>query len=74
MTNSNNNLANYSWPATIEDALDGSGDGILTLPPELCELKGWKEGTVLNIEAKDGTLIITEVDVDKKQQTLDTKS
>lgn len=74
MNNSNKQMPEYSWPATIEDAPDGSGDGILTLPPELCELKGWKEGTVLNIEAKDGNLILTEVDVDNKQQSLDIKS
>lgn len=60
MTNSNNNIPEKSWFSTIEDANDGTGDGILTLPPELCELKGWKEGTVLNLEVKDGILYITE--------------
>ena len=52
---------NQTWVSHIEDAEDGSGDGILTLPPELCELKGWKEGTVLKMTAKDGTLFLEEV-------------
>ena len=60
-------MNNSTWSTTIEDAGDGSGDGILTLPPELCELKGWKEGTLLNLEVSDGILIITEVDAEKQQ-------
>jgi len=60
-------MNNSTWSTTIEDAGDGSGDGILTLPPELCELKGWKEGTILNLEVSDGILIITEVDAEKQQ-------
>lgn len=70
MKNLSNNMTDTTWSTTIEDAEDGSGDGILTLPPELCELKGWKEGTVLNLEVSDGILIITEVDAEK-QQSLD---
>lgn len=45
----------------IEDAGDGSGDGILTFPPELIEETGWKEGDTLNLEVSEaGTLIITK--------------
>ena len=58
MTNSSNNTSEMSWTTTIENAEDGSGDGILTLPPELCEIKGWTKGTVLHIEAKDGCFYI----------------
>jgi hypothetical protein len=60
-------MTDSTWSTTIEDAGDGSGDGILTLPPELCELKGWKEGTILNLEVFAGILIITEVDAEKQQ-------
>jgi predicted RecA/RadA family phage recombinase len=66
MKNSSSNMTDITWTTTIEDAGDGSGDGILTLPPELCELKGWKEGTVLNLEVSDGVIIITEVDAEKQ--------
>ena len=48
-------------PLYIEDAGDGSGDGILTFPPELIEETGWKEGDTLNLEVSEaGTLIITK--------------
>jgi hypothetical protein len=50
---------------TIEDAGDGSGDGILNLPSDLCELKGWTEGTVLHMDVKDGCIYI----YDKKDLT-----
>lgn len=60
MTNSNNTKVNTSWLTKIEDANDGTGDGILTFPPELCEMKGWKEGTTLYMEAIDGALHISD--------------
>jgi len=54
-----------TYSTTIEDAGDGSGDGILTFPPEILEEMGWKEGTLLNVEEKDGNLYITEVKSEK---------
>ena len=54
-------MNNRSWPAIIEEAEDGSGDGILTFPPELIEITGWVEGTKLNLEVRDGCLYITEI-------------
>lgn len=60
-------LENYgnSWICDVEDANDGTGDAILTFPDELVMLKGWKEGTVLNMEVEEhptgNVLIITEV-------------
>jgi len=48
-------------PLYIEDAEDGSGDGILTFPPEFIEETGWKEGDTLKLEvSEDGKLIITK--------------
>jgi hypothetical protein len=60
MNNSSNNTTNFIWTTTIEDANDGTGDGILTFPPELCEMKGWKEGTILWLDVVDGKLIISD--------------
>jgi len=54
-------MSQKTWTTTIEDADDGSGDGILTFPDELIALKGWKEGTKLHLEVKDGVLYITEI-------------
>ena len=49
-------------PLFIEDAEDGSGDGILTFPPEMVEELGWKEGDTLNLAAgENGTITITKV-------------
>jgi bifunctional DNA-binding transcriptional regulator/antitoxin component of YhaV-PrlF toxin-antitoxin module len=50
-----------TYSTTIEDAGDGSGDGIFTFPPEILEEMGWKEGTLLKIEEKNGNLYISEV-------------
>lgn len=49
------------YTTTIEEAEDGSGDGIFTFPPEILEEMGWKEGTLLNVEEKNGNLYISEV-------------
>jgi bifunctional DNA-binding transcriptional regulator/antitoxin component of YhaV-PrlF toxin-antitoxin module len=58
-------MNNKTYSTTIEDAEDGSGDGILTFPPEILEEMGWKEGTLLNVQEKDGNLYITEVKSEK---------
>ena len=58
MTNSNNELTITSFLATIEDAPDGSGDGILTFPPEFIEQYGWKEGDRVDISLENDTIVI----------------
>lgn len=50
-----------TFTTTIQDAEDGSGDGILTIPPEICEEFSWKEGTLLNIEVENDVIILTEI-------------
>lgn len=60
-------VENYKneWLCQVEDANDGTGDAILTFPEELVMLKGWKEGTLLNMEIEKtptgNVLIITEI-------------
>ena len=47
----------------IEETDDGSGDAILTFPPELLEQAGWKEGDTLKwIDQKDGSWLLKKVD------------
>ena len=41
------------WLLTMEDAGDGSGDGVLILPDPVIESLGWVEGDELNIEVLD---------------------
>lgn len=53
-----------SWITQLIEADDGSGDAILQFPDELIQQKGWKEGTVLNLEVQEtpsgNVLVITE--------------
>lgn len=51
-------LLKNEWIVDVEEAQDGSGDAILTFPNELTLLQGWKEGTVLDFESKDGKIIV----------------
>jgi hypothetical protein len=60
MNSENKNINNKTWQAFVEDAGDGTGDGILTIPPELLEFKGWTEGTILKMEMVDGCLYLEE--------------
>jgi bifunctional DNA-binding transcriptional regulator/antitoxin component of YhaV-PrlF toxin-antitoxin module len=54
---------NKKYTTTMEDAADGSGDGILTFPPELLADMGWKEGDSLDISInKFGVVIIKKLD------------
>ena len=57
------------YTTIIEDAEDGSGDGILTFPPEVIEQTGWKEGDVLKLQVKDGKLYITKKDKNGPDET-----
>lgn len=60
------------YNVTIEDTGDGSGDGLLTFPPEMIEELGWYEGLELKFDVEeDGVIIISPKnlqDVVKKQQ------
>ncbi len=55
---------NNSWVTQLIETDDGSGDAILQFPDELIQQKGWKEGTVLNLEVRQtpsgNVLVITE--------------
>ena len=52
-----------SWTLNLEEADDGSGDAILTFPPDLLEQAGWKEGDTLKwIDQKDGSWLLKTVD------------
>ncbi|WP_197386303.1 AbrB/MazE/SpoVT family DNA-binding domain-containing protein [Ralstonia pseudosolanacearum] len=51
-----------AWRITVVDALDGSGDPIISLPSELVEQMGWKAGDELSIERVDpDTLLLRRI-------------
>ena len=57
-----------SWTLNVEETNDGSGDAILTFPPELLEQAGWKEGDTLKwIDQKDGSWLLKKVDESVKR-------
>ena len=59
----NQELKLKSWTLNIEEADDGSGDAILTFPPDLLKQTGWKEGDTLKwIDQKDGSWQLKKVD------------
>ena len=40
--------------------VDPSGEYFITIPDEILESLGWKEGDTLTIEVKDGTIILSK--------------
>ena len=45
----------------FEDIPGDPDNVMMTLPPELCEHMGWKEGATLNIVVEDGAMVISKV-------------
>ena len=43
------------------DAEDDSGDGILTITPEMLTESGWQEGDIIDIKNKNGALYLTNL-------------
>ena len=54
----------------IFEDIEGDEDNILmTIPPEIMESQGWKEGDTLRIQYGDqGTIIIEKVEDDDKKE------
>lgn len=48
-----------------------NGDAILNLPDDLLKDMGWGEGTVLNVELVDGSIVISEVNRDDRDNSLE---
>ena len=51
-----------SFTATIVDAEDGSGDGILQFPDNFLDEFGWKEGDRLDMRVEGTAIIIENID------------
>ncbi len=50
----------YKVEELFED-IPGDPDNVMfKIPPEVCEQQGWKEGDLLNIELKDGGIVISK--------------
>ena len=67
MTENNKNLV-YKVEEIFHD-IPGDPDNVnMTIPPEIMESQGWKEGDTIKVEVGDqGTIIITKVDKQEKE-------
>lgn len=51
----------YLVEELFED-IEGDPDNVIfKIPPEICELQGWKEGDTMHITVEDGAMIIKKV-------------
>ena len=42
--------------------IPGDPDNVMmTIPPEICEAQGWKEGDTINIIVEDGKMVLSKV-------------
>ena len=51
----------YTVDELFEDIPGDPDNVIMKLPTEVCEQQGWKEGDTINIEVKDGAMILSKV-------------
>lgn len=51
----------YLVEELFEDIPDDPNNVIFKIPPEICEAQGWKEGDTINIEIKDGAMVLSKV-------------
>jgi hypothetical protein len=51
----------YTVDELFEDIPGDPENVIMKLPPEICEQQGWKEGDTINIEVKDGAMVLSKV-------------
>jgi hypothetical protein len=51
----------YKVEELFED-IEGDPDNVIfKIPPEICELQGWKEGDTINIKVEDGAMVLSKV-------------
>jgi hypothetical protein len=51
----------YTVEELFEDIPGDPDNVMMKLPPEICEAQGWKEGDTINIEVKDGAMVLSKV-------------
>lgn len=51
----------YTVEELFEDIPGDPDNVIMKIPPEICEIQGWKEGDTLNIKVEDGAMVLSKV-------------
>lgn len=54
-------MTTYTVEELFEDIPGDPDNIIMKLPPEICELQGWKEGDTIRIVVEDGKMVLTKV-------------
>jgi len=54
-------MTTYTVEELFEDIPGDPDNIIMKLPPEICELQGWKEGDTISIVVEDGIMVLTKV-------------
>ena len=54
-------MTTYNSDDLFEDIPGDPDNVIFKIPPEICELQGWKEGDTINIKVEDGKMVLTKV-------------
>jgi len=56
------------YQTTVEDAKDGSGDSILTFPPELLAESDWEEGDTITVKREHSSIHLTNLSAAIRQK------
>jgi len=56
------------YSTTLEDSEDGSGDAILTFPPDFLIENDWKEDDVISIKRVNDTLVLINTTKDTRDR------
>ena len=56
-----------TFTTEILDTNDGSGDGILQLPPEFCEEEDWRENDTLLLKVENDTVVISNKSKEERE-------
>jgi bifunctional DNA-binding transcriptional regulator/antitoxin component of YhaV-PrlF toxin-antitoxin module len=51
----------YKYEEIFHEIPGDTENIMMTIPPEICEKQGWKEGDVVHIEVKDNCMVISKV-------------
>jgi hypothetical protein len=54
-------MTTYTVDELFDDIPGDPDNVIFKIPPEICELQGWKEGDTINIKVENGAMVLTKV-------------
>lgn len=61
---------NKKYIIELTDSGDGSGDGILQLPPDFCLEEDWREGDDIHLSVGVGTILVKNLSREYRENLL----